>query len=425
MKKSLQLFALLFCMIIFAQAPEKFSYQAVIRNGSGVLIQNAPVGLKISVLKTSVIGTVVYSESQIATTNLNGLISIQVGSGTVISGTIAGIDWSADSYYIKTEVDPSGGTTYSIAGTTQLLSVPYALYAKNSGSGSSFTLPYVGTANNAASLLQVTNTGAGASLEGINNSVTDQISAVKGVINSTTPGAYSTAVRGVNNGTSSLGIGVWGSQEGSGFGVYGVTPAGYSVLGSTQTGTAGYFTANNTGKALVTDGPIQLIVVGAGAGKVLTSDAVGNATWQNGGASKVHFSSTSGSSQSTPSGITTVVNTWLGLDESGGANYNAATGEYTILVAGYYAVKAQISFSSTNTIAGPQSNVRIQVDGNTAKQTYTNNSVIGEFHSDASVNLEKTFTVGQKVRIAVVQNGSATNNLFPPSTNFSIHLIHQ
>ncbi|SEW05584.1 hypothetical protein [Kaistella antarctica] len=425
MKKSLQLFALLFCMIIFAQAPEKFSYQAVIRNGSGVLIQNAPVGLKISILKTSVTGTVVYSESQTATTNLNGLISIQVGSGTLISGTIAGIDWSADSYYIKTEVDPSGGTTYSIAGTTQLLSVPYALYSKNSGSGSSFTLPYVGTANNAASLLQVTNTGAGSSLEGINNSVTDQISAVKGVINSTTPGAYSTAVRGVNNGTSSLGIGVWGSQEGSGFGVYGVTPAGYSVLGSTQTGTAGYFTSNDTGKALVTEGPIRFSNIGAGAGKVLTSDASGNATWQNGGAAKVHLSSTGGSSQSTPSGIVTVVNTWLGLDESGGANYNATTGEYTIPVTGYYAVKAQISFSSSNTIAGAQSNVRIQVDGNTAKQTYTNNAVIGQFHTDASVNLEKTFTVGQKVRIAVVQNGSATNNLFPPATNFSIHLIHQ
>ena len=425
MKKSLQLFALLFCMIIFAQAPEKFSYQAVIRNGSGVLIQSAPVGLKISVLKTSVVGTVVYSESQTATTNLNGLISIQVGSGTVISGTIAGIDWSADSYYIKTEVDPSGGTTYSIAGTTQLLSVPYALYAKNAGGGSGLTLPYSATAANLSSLFKITNTSDGISLEGINSSVSNFISAVQGTISSSTPGGFSTAVRGFNNGTSGLGIGVWGSQEGSGFGVYGVTPAGYSVYGSTQTGTGGYFTSSNTGRALVTEGPIRLSDIGEGAGKVLTSDAAGNASWQNGGAAKVHFSSTSGSSQSTPSGITTVVNTWLGLDESGGANYNAATGEYTIPVAGYYAVKAQISFSSTNTIAGPQSNVRIQVDGNTAKQTYTNNSVIGEFHSDASVNLEKTFTVGQKVRIAVVQNGSATNNLFPPSTNFSIHLIHQ
>lgn len=135
MKKSLQILALLFCIIISAQAPEKFSYQAIIRNASNALITNAPVGVKISILKTSAAGTVVYAETQTPTTNANGLISIQIGAGTVISGTIAGINWGTDSYYIKTETDPGGGTAYSIAGTTQLLSVPYALYARNSGGG--------------------------------------------------------------------------------------------------------------------------------------------------------------------------------------------------------------------------------------------------------------------------------------------------
>lgn len=115
MKKSLQIFALLFCILIFAQAPEKFSYQAVIRNASNALVTNAAVGVKISILKTSAVGTVVYAESQTATTNANGLISIQIGSGTVITGTIAGINWSNDSYYIKTETDPTGGTAYSVA----------------------------------------------------------------------------------------------------------------------------------------------------------------------------------------------------------------------------------------------------------------------------------------------------------------------
>ena len=124
MKKSLQIFALLFCILVFAQAPEKFSYQAVIRNASNALVTNAAVGVKISILKTSAVGTVVYAESQTATTNANGLISIQIGSGTVITGTIAGINWSNDSYFIKTETDPTGGTAYSVAGTTQLLSVP-------------------------------------------------------------------------------------------------------------------------------------------------------------------------------------------------------------------------------------------------------------------------------------------------------------
>ncbi|MGV8915833.1 MAG: hypothetical protein ACOH1X_10350 [Kaistella sp.] len=114
MKKSLQIFALLFCIIVFAQAPEKFSYQAIIRNASNALITNANVGMKISILKTSAAGTVVYAESQTATTNINGLVSIRIGAGTTITGTIAAIDWSADSYYIKTGTDPADGTSYSI-----------------------------------------------------------------------------------------------------------------------------------------------------------------------------------------------------------------------------------------------------------------------------------------------------------------------
>lgn len=425
MKKSLQLFALLFCMIISAQAPEKFSYQAVIRNSSNALITNAPVGVKISILKTSAAGTVVYSESQTATTNANGLISIQIGAGTVISGTVAGINWAADSYYIKTETDPAGGTAYSISGTTQLLSVPYALYAKNAGGGSGFTLPYIGAANNASSLFEVTNNGVGRSIAGINTSTTSYVSAVTGTVSSTTPGAYATGVRGASNGNNGNGVGVWGSNEDDGFGVYGTSPNGYAVIGVTTTGTAGDFYSEGTGKALVTDGPIRLVSIGAGTGKVLTSDVVGNATWQNVITPKVHFSSTGGSSQPIPNGINTVINTWLSLDESGGANYNAATGEYTIPVTGYYAVKAQISFSASNSLAGSQAAVRIQVNGGTAKMSYSNNAVVGQFYNDTSVNLEKTFTVGQKVRIAVVQDGSATNNLYPPSTNFSIHLIHQ
>ena len=132
MKKSLQLLALLFIVILNAQAPQKFSYQAVIRNASNALITNANVGMKISILKTTNTGTVVYAETQTALTNSNGLVSVQIGNGSVISGTIAAIDWNADSYFLKTEIDPAGGTTYSIAGTSQLLSVPYAL---NSGGG--------------------------------------------------------------------------------------------------------------------------------------------------------------------------------------------------------------------------------------------------------------------------------------------------
>jgi hypothetical protein len=110
---------------IFAQAPEKMSFQTVVRDNSNKLVASKPVGLQISILQGSATGTVVHTETMVVTTNANGLISTEV--------SISGIDWANGPYFIKTESDLSGGTNYSISGTTELLSVPYALYANNSG----------------------------------------------------------------------------------------------------------------------------------------------------------------------------------------------------------------------------------------------------------------------------------------------------
>ncbi len=139
MKKSLQRIAFLFlafslsATFLFAQAPQKFSYQAIVRNTSNQLITNSPVGIRISLLQGSSTGTAVYTETQTATTNINGLVSIQIGEGTVVTGTLATVDWSAGPYYIQIETDPTGGSTYTITSTSQLLSVPYALYAERAG----------------------------------------------------------------------------------------------------------------------------------------------------------------------------------------------------------------------------------------------------------------------------------------------------
>jgi hypothetical protein len=123
-----------FTASMFAQPPQKMSYQAVIRNNINVLVTSSPVGMRISILQGSSNGSAVYVETQNATTNANGLVSIEIGGGTVISGTFAGIDWSAGTYFIKTETDPTGVANYTITGTSQLLSVPYSLYAKNAES---------------------------------------------------------------------------------------------------------------------------------------------------------------------------------------------------------------------------------------------------------------------------------------------------
>jgi hypothetical protein len=128
------LVALLLTASTFAQAPEKMSYQAVVRDSGDALVTNQAVGIQISILQTTATGTAVYVENQTSTTNVNGLVSLEIGTGSVISGDFTTIDWSADSYFIKTETDPTGGSSYTITGTSQLLSVPYALYAKTSES---------------------------------------------------------------------------------------------------------------------------------------------------------------------------------------------------------------------------------------------------------------------------------------------------
>jgi hypothetical protein len=120
---------------IFAQAPQKMSYQAVLRNTTGALVSSTSVGMQISILQGTATGTAVYTETQNASTNVNGLVSLEIGVGTVVSGTFAGINWANGPYFIQTETDPLGGTNYSITGSNQLMSVPYALFSANGTPG--------------------------------------------------------------------------------------------------------------------------------------------------------------------------------------------------------------------------------------------------------------------------------------------------
>jgi hypothetical protein len=119
----------------FAQAPQKMSYQAIIRNASNTLITSSSVGMKISILQGAATGTPAYIETQTTSTNTNGLVSIEIGTGTVIMGTFSAINWSNGPYFIKTETDPSGGSTYTISGVSELMSVPYALFSANTVPG--------------------------------------------------------------------------------------------------------------------------------------------------------------------------------------------------------------------------------------------------------------------------------------------------
>jgi len=131
MKRFLFLFltAILSIGIAKAQTPDMFNYQAVARNDKGEVISNQNVGLKISVIQNTPNGKVVYEEEHSKTTNEQGLLNLLIGKGTALSGSFSEINWSAGPYFLEVGIDESGGTSYTIMGTTQLVSVPYAKYA--------------------------------------------------------------------------------------------------------------------------------------------------------------------------------------------------------------------------------------------------------------------------------------------------------
>ena len=125
------LFALIFVSICSAQIPQMFNYQAVVRNAENGLIANQEVGFKMSILEGSADGSPVYVETHAVTTNGVGLADLVIGDGSVVNGTFTGIPWGDNTFFLKVEVDPAGGSSYGHIGTSQLTSVPYALYSGN------------------------------------------------------------------------------------------------------------------------------------------------------------------------------------------------------------------------------------------------------------------------------------------------------
>ncbi len=114
----------------FSQVPNAFNYQAIVRNASGEIVANQDVSFQISILEGSATGTVAYSETHLVTKSNFGLANLVIGSGTVVEGTLDASNWGTTSHFLKIEIDPDGGGSYTDMGTTQLLSVPYAFHAQ-------------------------------------------------------------------------------------------------------------------------------------------------------------------------------------------------------------------------------------------------------------------------------------------------------
>ncbi|MFN6079753.1 MAG: fibrobacter succinogenes major paralogous domain-containing protein [Bacteroidota bacterium] len=146
-----------FPIFAIAQAPQKINFQSILRNSSGEVIGNSSVSLKISILSGSINGSSVYSETHAKTTDASGLISLQIGNGTVVSGIFANIDWGGISHFIKLEADFSGGSNYVVLGTQELMSVPYALYASKTDTSALNLTSRLATKLNATDTVSLSN----------------------------------------------------------------------------------------------------------------------------------------------------------------------------------------------------------------------------------------------------------------------------
>ncbi len=135
MKKITIIIAVLcFVATLFSQAPQGFNYQGVARDLDGNPLSNQAIALSISILQNSPNGNAVYTETHAIETNNLGLFAIQVGSGSPVTGVFGNINWGVGTYFLEISMDENGGNDYQLLGTSQLMSVPYALYAEKGGS---------------------------------------------------------------------------------------------------------------------------------------------------------------------------------------------------------------------------------------------------------------------------------------------------
>lgn len=236
-----------------AQSPEKMSYQAVVRNSTNALVTNQPVGVKITILQGSATGTPVFAETHTPTTNANGLINIVIGTGSPAINGLLDVVWSTGPYFIKTEIDPAGGTAYSITSTSELLSVPYALYAKKAESTNLLNLPFAGSSHSINNAFSVKNNN-GIAIVGWGD---DAYGNTFGVVGSTNSGV-GIGVRGINKSTTGIALGISGETYSSeGVAVKGIanssTGSAAGVMGEVSSpngiGVAGYSTST-TGSAV-------------------------------------------------------------------------------------------------------------------------------------------------------------------------------
>ncbi len=257
------LFSIFFSLSSKAQSSLGMTYQAVVRNASNALVANAVVGVRVSIIQGTPTGTVAYVETHLPTTNINGLATFNIGTGTATVSSYFLIDWANGPYFLKTDIDPTGGVNYTITNTAQFMSVPYAQFAyKSADSGwglvgnNAFEGNFIGTTNNSDLIFKrnnvkaglITNTGQNTAfgLNSLASATTAQNNTAVG------SGALLTNLAGFNN--TGLGTNALRNTTGSLNTAVGVASAFANTTGGSNT-SVGHFSLKTN---IVGDGNVSL-----------------------------------------------------------------------------------------------------------------------------------------------------------------------
>lgn len=341
MKSKIQIILSLAFMLIasmsFGQVPQKFNYQGIARDAKGNPLGNQQISLKLSILPVADAANAEYEETQQITTNEFGLYTLQIGNGNVVTGTMKAVKWETGNKYIRVAIDPTGGASYTDAGTSQLLSVPYAIYADKAGTSTTGNTTRAGGVVTDASTTGTANMVA--KFTGVPNTITNSQISDNGTVVGMGTGPFSNATAvhikkpvatyltvqaDANNATAAirlqdangtngeLGISKFGANTSGSFmgisrnrmgvlnnltGPFVINAGGYMFFGQTVGVNAitrlmidsatGYVGVGTTIASLPTqrldvNGQIRIRGGGPVAGEVLTTDANGNATWEPG-----------------------------------------------------------------------------------------------------------------------------------------------
>lgn len=473
MKKTLLLLAVFTLSLSTALSLPNFWYSGIAYNSSGQIITLSPLAA-VSVSVTD--GTNTATQNYInVPVNGFGVFTVQVTAagtvnmvaGTRITVTVNGVTVAGQpltQWYIMNNILPAGGSTTDQSIDAWVNNFPQTRIELGTLSDNTTARPagteYIINDNGRVSI-GTTSTGSAVSSSKVtilNTDLYQGVSALSKVPATSVP-YWSSAVVGIDSSNNNFGGGIAGFYSGHNpaTGVYGYSSqdVDYSTVAFTYlTGfTGGQFLGGDAGVVAAIAGPgtstnkyaikavtptinsntwaghftgrIAVVDGTEGNGKVLASDASGNASWQDLITPDIHLSATSCGSQTLPISTQTVINTWTSLSEAGGSNYNPATGEYTIPVSGYYSIDLHTSLSTAPSGGATGIACYILKNGSQLVIGFAASSVTGAYPCDPVAHIERPLIAGDKISFSLIQNTTGAMTINGAASYFSIHLIHK